>query len=95
MLKITWEALPSRRITILFIYIYFYQNRLFKNFSLPQGETGKGLKSSWNRKLSGVAGVPSVTLDKRSATPPVGRRSSGALGSYPAHGESALGTRFR
>ena len=38
MLEITWEALPNKIIiAILFEYIYFYQNRFYRNFNLPQG----------------------------------------------------------
>ena len=81
MLKISWETLSNRIITtILFAYIYFYQNRFSRNLNLPQGGTCKDLKSSPNRVYSGVAGVPSMTLDKPRVMVPWGTLSRGALG---------------
>ena len=76
------EALPNRIIrTILFVYIYFfYQNRFSSNFNLPQKGACKDSEPSPNRVYSGVAGVPSVTLDKPRVMFPVGTSSSGALG---------------
>ena len=75
------EALPNRIIrTILFVYIYFfYQNRFSSNFNLPQKGACKDSEPSPNRVYSGVAGVPSVTLDKPRVMVPVGTSSSGAL----------------
>ena len=73
MLKIIGEALPNRTIiTILFGYIYFYQHRFSRNFNLPQGGTCKDLKSSSNRKLSGVPGVLSMMRDEPRVIVPCG-----------------------
>ena len=47
MLKITQKTLQNQIIiTILFVYIYFYQNRFSKNFNLPQGGICKYSESS-------------------------------------------------